>query len=191
MKLEEVTGLFALAGIPVLRVKSMTDGYSCGPDDPRFFEKPPRCVWWFVKTPAGWVEIGWRKRVIAINWEDTHVRKIITKDDVTKSETDVHAWSNLKALEYLTALAPELPKVVARPQDMEAVRKLAEQLAEDIFAEGKGPGGSCNRIQFLGGEYPHNEIDHGGFCKLALAGALQTSLHKHLNGAFILEKPQT
>ena len=108
MKIEEVKGLFALAGIQVLNIKPLPDGYGYSPEDSRYYETPPRCVWWFVKTAAGWVEIGWRKRVIAINWEDTPVRKVITADDVTKSETGVHAWETTKALEYLTALKVEM-----------------------------------------------------------------------------------
>lgn len=108
MKIEEVRGVFALAGISVLNLKPLPDGYGYPPDDPRYFETPPRCVWWFVKTKAGWIEIGWRKRVISINWEDTPIRKVITADDVTKSESDAHAWTTAKALEYLTALGKEI-----------------------------------------------------------------------------------
>ena len=108
MKHEEVKGLFALAGIKVLNIKPLPDGYGYSPEDPRYFETNPRGVWWFVKTTNGWIEIGWRKRVININWEDTPIRKIITTDDVTKSETNVHAWNIPKALEYLTAIGVDL-----------------------------------------------------------------------------------
>lgn len=113
MKLKEVESLFALAGITVLRIKALPDGYGYSPEDPRYYEIPPRVAWWFVKTPVGWVEIGWRKRVINIDWEDTPVRKIITDDYVTKSETNVHACGIAYALEYLTALNRELCKPVA------------------------------------------------------------------------------
>ncbi len=40
---------------------------------------------------------------------DTSIRKVITTDEVTKSETGVHAWETTKALEYLKALAVEMP----------------------------------------------------------------------------------
>ena len=105
MKPDEVQAIFALARIPVLASKALIDGYGYGPHDPRLYETPPRCVWWFVKTPFGWIEIGWRKRVISIDWTDTKVRKIITVDYTTKDETSVHAWTEAKAIEYLTALA--------------------------------------------------------------------------------------
>ncbi len=61
--------------------------------------------WWLVKTKHGLIEIGWRKRVISIDWSETPIQKIITEDDVTKSETMVHAWSVNKAIEYLISLS--------------------------------------------------------------------------------------
>ena len=64
--------------------------------------------WFLVKTEYGYIEIGWRKRVISINWEETPLRKVITKDDVTKDEYAVHAWSVPKAIEYLTAIREAL-----------------------------------------------------------------------------------
>ncbi len=104
MKQETVKAMFTLAGIEILAMKALIDGYGYGPDDPRFTETLPRCVWWFVKTPFGWVEFGERKRVIAINWDHTPIRQIITEDDTTKDETGVHAWTDLKAVEYLKEL---------------------------------------------------------------------------------------
>ena len=59
---------------------------------------------WLVKTSYGLIQIGWRKRVIAIEWSDTPIRTIVTDDNVTKSDTMVHAWSEETALKYLKAL---------------------------------------------------------------------------------------
>ena len=101
---DRVKSLFILAGIEVLRVKPLPDGYNYSPNDPRYFETLPQQVWWFVKTPYGWIEIGWRKRVVAIEWSDTWLRTVVTKDAVTKSETGVHAYSIEDALKYLRAL---------------------------------------------------------------------------------------
>lgn len=117
MKDKEVRSLFTLAGIPVLATKPLFDGYGYSPDDSRFYETKPRCAWWFVKTPVGWVEIGWRKRVISINWEDTPIRAVITADDVTKDEASVHAWDTGKALEYLKALATHVLAATLRHHD--------------------------------------------------------------------------
>jgi hypothetical protein len=104
VKTEEVESLFTLAGLPVLAIKPLVDGYGYHPDDPRFYDHPPRCVWHFVKTIIGWVEIGWRKRVISIDWKHTDVRLVVTQDAVTKGDDHVHAADVGKALEYLTAL---------------------------------------------------------------------------------------
>ncbi len=98
---EQAAGLFALAGIPVLRVKALPDGYGYPTDDPRYYEMPPRQVWWFVKTPLGWIEIGWRKRVIVIDWTDTGLQVKVTNDAVTQSLSSVDAWSEVDALRYL------------------------------------------------------------------------------------------
>lgn len=113
MKRAEAMAIFTLAGIVVLKIKPLPDGYGYDPDDSRYFETVPRCVWWFVKTKAGWIEIGWRKRVISIDWSDTPVRAIVTQDDVTKEDTYVHAWTQEDAVKYLRNLASfaEIPSI--------------------------------------------------------------------------------
>lgn len=96
-----VRALFMLAGIPVLRMWTLIDGYGYRSTDPRFYETPPRQVWWLVKTPYGLIEIGARKKVIEIEWSDTNITADVTTDDVTKHLSMVHAWSIEKALGYL------------------------------------------------------------------------------------------
>ena len=97
----EVAGLFVLAKIDVLDMFEIKNKY-WGDINPVISAKEP---WWLVKTNYGLVEIGWRKRVISIDWSDTKVRKVITSDDTTKDEYSVHAWLMPKALEYLTELS--------------------------------------------------------------------------------------
>lgn len=129
---QEVRGLFTLAGFEILALKQLQNGYYGGSLQSRAADVKPvhiyeegktlldrealdflnsaviaaREPWWFVKTQFGWVEIGWRKRVIQINWSDIGgARGIdVTADDVTKDNFYVHAWSIPKALEYLTTL---------------------------------------------------------------------------------------
>lgn len=101
---KDARALLTLAGFKVEKAKALVDGYSYPPDDPRFYEECPRCVWWFLKTDIGWIEIGWRKRVLAIDWSETPLRAVVTDDDVTKDECSVHAYSVSKALEYLEKL---------------------------------------------------------------------------------------
>lgn len=95
----QVRALFLLAGFDVSGVYETKNRY-WGSDD----VKGP---WFLMKTQFGLVRIGWRKRVIEIEWPDLKVRKIITEDDFTKNETLVHAYSYHKALEYLTELRRE------------------------------------------------------------------------------------
>jgi len=101
MTQEQVKGLFALAGIDVLRMWELPNQY--WPE--AYVEERKSCPWWLIKTPKGLIEIGWRKRVISIDWSDTGIRKEITEDEVTKCETGVHAWGYEKALTYLKELA--------------------------------------------------------------------------------------
>ncbi len=96
---EQVRALFTLAEIPVQGVYKIENRY--WPES--YVELRRDNPWWLVKTPAGLVQIGWRKRVISINWSDTAFRQVITEDDVTKDELMVHAWGWAKALEYMTA----------------------------------------------------------------------------------------
>ncbi len=96
--------LFALAGFTVDKIKPLINGYGYHPDDRRWPDGTWMEPWWFVKTEIGWIEIGWRKRVIAIDWTETPVRSMLTQDEVTQDVNCVHAWSEEKALEYLKAL---------------------------------------------------------------------------------------
>jgi hypothetical protein len=101
MNEEQARALFLLAGFKATRFHRLENKY--WPD--AYVEERRNSPWWLVVTEFGPIEIGWRKRVISIRWEDTPARAILTEDSVTKEETLVHAWSYVKALEYLTTLA--------------------------------------------------------------------------------------
>lgn len=133
---QEVRGLFTLARINVLNLWRLPNRYHVGACHPE--EVKPLHVyiegqtlltrheldflnaalptlsspWWLVKTEVGLVELGWRKRVIHIEWTDTPIRyqdpSAITQDATTKDATSVHAWSDVKALEYLTRLSADI-----------------------------------------------------------------------------------
>ena len=91
---ESFHSIFQLAGIIILREWELVDGYD--PDRGR--------SWYLFQTAYGLIKIGWRKRVINIDWSDTGVKAIVTEDNVTKELTFVHAYSDLKAIEYLRNL---------------------------------------------------------------------------------------
>lgn len=114
---EKMRALFTLAGIKVLSCWQLPNGYwpECIPSDwedqnqvgdfLRYAKIRASSPWWLVKTKVGLIKIGWRKRVLNIDWSDTLIRAIVTDDNVTKSHVGVHAWSEEKAIEYLKAFA--------------------------------------------------------------------------------------
>lgn len=101
MNEEQAKALFLLAGFKVTRCHRLQNKY--WPES--YVEERRNSPWWLVITEFGPIEIGWRKRVISIDWQDTAARIEVTNDDVTKDKTMVHACSYVKALQYLTTLA--------------------------------------------------------------------------------------
>lgn len=116
MELEYVKSLFIVAKIPATNFHELKNQYW-----PEVYPEAKE-PWWLVITPYGPIKIGKRKRVTEIDWLDTKLRKIITSDDVTKTDTYVHAWSPLKLVEYMIALSYEL-------KTLEAISKSADQAA--------------------------------------------------------------
>ncbi len=114
MREEKAKALFLLAGFEVEKTYEIANGY--WPE--AYHELRRDNPWWLMKTEHGLIKIGWRKRVISIDWSDTHYRagvvgegiwpNTITEDEVTRSETNIHAYTYFKALEYLTKLRQRL-----------------------------------------------------------------------------------
>lgn len=92
----EVRAIFLLAGIEVLFVDEIANGYW----PPVYTQRPP---WFLVTTKYGVLKIGWRKRVLSVEWTRTKVRtKLTTEENVTTEPDYTHAWSFAKAVEYMT-----------------------------------------------------------------------------------------
>ena len=102
MSEEEVRALFLLAGIKTYRFEYVENRY--WPESETYDIDRVQSPWWNVATVFGMVEIGWRKRVININWLRCEVRALVTEDETTKSHNHVHAWNYAKAVEYLASL---------------------------------------------------------------------------------------
>lgn len=100
MDKEHMLALFVLAGIEVKHADELPNNY--WPRVPEYQELRDESPWWLVQTEFGAIKIGWRKRVISVDWERTSVRAVVTEDEVTKGEDHVHAWTYAKAVEYLT-----------------------------------------------------------------------------------------
>ena len=64
--------------------------------------------WFVVTTVKGRITIGWRKRVIEINWTDSTIdqsaSELFPGEDVTKTEKLIHAWGYEKAKYYIQQL---------------------------------------------------------------------------------------
>lgn len=84
-------------------------------DEKIFAEKIPNEYWassgrsWFiVTTKIGRIKIGWRKRVIVIDWSDSTNKcravDLFGSEDVTKDTHMIHAWGYEKAKQYLKVL---------------------------------------------------------------------------------------
>lgn len=102
MSKENVESIFILAGVKILGIWRLENQYwpRCEGYDRVRAESP----WWLIKTREGMIKIGWRKRVISIDWSDTGLCRYPTKDDTTMTSSMVHAWTVEKAIEYLKAL---------------------------------------------------------------------------------------
>lgn len=106
MRKDQLEALFILADIQIKRATQIPNQY-CPPPSKHFPDECPICKerpWWLVETSFGIVKIGWRKRVIEIDWSCTELHGELTNDQVTQSEVMVHAWGWPKALEYMRNL---------------------------------------------------------------------------------------
>jgi len=87
------------------------------------------CACWFnVNTEFGTIKIGWRKRVINIDWtaaietalargvdgKRLNLVSLFKKEDVTKASMYIHAWGWEKAQEYLFKICDRLRKVTPK-----------------------------------------------------------------------------
>lgn len=75
---------------------------------------PDDAPWCLARGPKGSLKIGWRKRVLNIDWEGLNqnskldTSKLFPGEDVTKGGTYIHAWGKEKAVEYLKKLLEAL-----------------------------------------------------------------------------------
>jgi len=77
--------------------------------------------WFIVTTSIGHFKIGWRKRVIHLDWEKTQVTKsadeLFPHENTTKSGRMIHAWSLEKAREYVNWVLAERSREFKKAQD--------------------------------------------------------------------------
>jgi len=97
----EKEGILSLFGDRAIFVEEIPNGYCssyCCKHLP----------WFVVTTSKGRIKIGWRKRVINIDWSDSIIEgkseELFPDEDVTKFDKTIHAWSLGKAKEYIDLL---------------------------------------------------------------------------------------
>lgn len=101
----ELRALLAEAGL-VGEVRLVPNRYWGPIDEHDFFPEP----WAIIETCRGPIRIGWRKRVISIDWGfasssiEADGNQVVGGDDVTASDRMCHAWGIDKAIVYLRRL---------------------------------------------------------------------------------------
>jgi len=102
----------------LVRQKDIRDKFNACFDCQVFMKQIPNeycpnycCVdkpWFIVQTKKGAIKIGWRKRVISIDWKDSDIKatadELFPDEDTTKAGQLIHAWGYDKAKEYITIL---------------------------------------------------------------------------------------
>ena len=117
---ERFTSLFKLAGIKYSRTWLLENQYWPKCED--YIDEIITSPWYLFDTEFGLIKIGWRKRVISIDWEGTKLAENnrisgksfpIPEEDkwITHGEYYVHAYTYEKALQYLIILKNEMKKV--------------------------------------------------------------------------------
>jgi hypothetical protein len=110
---EQARAIFLLAGIEVKKIHRLENKY--WPE--AYVEQRKNSPWWLAMTELGAIEIGWRKRVISINWEDTPIRAVVTESDVTKDDVMAHAYSYSDAVAYLNQWRLHAARHVAQGEE--------------------------------------------------------------------------
>ena len=100
----ELTDIFKSAGFGAIHVEIIDSQYcskSC------CYKFP----WIIATTNKGRIKLGWRKRVMNLDWSESDIEAIGTElfkdENTTTGEKYIHCWSKDKAIEYLKKLNSE------------------------------------------------------------------------------------
>ncbi len=100
----ELSELFKSAGFDPIHVETVANEYcsqSC------CYHLP----WIIVTTDKGRIKLGWRKRVLNLDWSDSDLgidgEVMFKGENTTTGQSYIHCWSYEKAIEYLTKLNSE------------------------------------------------------------------------------------
>ena len=97
----ELIGIFHLAGFEIIHTETIDSQYcseSC------CYKFP----WIIATTNLGRIKLGWRKRVMNLDWSQSDITAmgeiLFKEEETTKGEKYIHCWSKEKAVEYLKKL---------------------------------------------------------------------------------------
>lgn len=97
----ELVELFRAAGLKIKHVEVVNNQYS---GDVFYYKYP----WVIVTTEKGPLKIGWRKRVINLDWSESDIKSngevLFSEEKTTKGDRYVHCWGYNKAAEYIKKL---------------------------------------------------------------------------------------
>ena len=98
----EFRGILERAEIPFEDMVAIPNGYHPNPD-PTVYGP-----WFMVTTPKGRIRMGWRKRVISIDWARSELtakgEDVVDEPNVTHWEEGVHCYGTDRAVEALRKL---------------------------------------------------------------------------------------
>ena len=101
---KEKKNLISLFGNEIVFVEEIPNEYC-----------PTDTTWLLVTTRIGRIKIGWRKRVMLIDWSGslnkTEANALFPEEDVTKYDRCIHAWDDEKAIAYLEKIINYEPKI--------------------------------------------------------------------------------
>lgn len=97
----ELTELFKSAGFDTVHVETIDSEYC---KEPCCYKYP----WIIATTNQGRIKLGWRKRVMTLDWSDSDLgidgREFFKGEHTTIEQSYIHCWGKDKAVEYLRKL---------------------------------------------------------------------------------------
>lgn len=100
----ELTELFKSAGFETIHVETIDNQYC---SEACCYKSP----WIIVSTIKGRIKLGWRKRVMNLDWSESDIKAVGTElfkgEETTTGKRYIHCWSKNKAIEYLKKLRME------------------------------------------------------------------------------------
>jgi len=97
----ELSELFKSAGFDPIYVEVKNNEY-CG--ESCCYKIP----WIIVTTNKGRIKLGWRKRVMNLDWSDSDLKidgeELFKDENTTTGKSYIHCWGKEKAIEYLKKL---------------------------------------------------------------------------------------